>query len=76
MELDHPSGSARPADGGFELRFASLFQEGRGLAFPCDAGGRVNLDSLSQRALNNYLFARVAMGREFAAPQVIPRLRD
>ena len=51
---------------GFELRFASLFHEGRGLAFPCDAAGRVDLDALSERARNNYFYARAVGGREFA----------
>jgi hypothetical protein len=52
------------------LWFRSLFHEGRALAFPCDAQGRVDLDSLSERARTNYLFARAAIGREFAVPAV------
>jgi hypothetical protein len=35
---------------GYELRFQSLFTEGRGYAFPCDAQGHVNIDALSERA--------------------------
>jgi len=35
---------------GFELRFQSLFNAGRGLAFPCDAEGHVDLDGLSDMA--------------------------
>ena len=54
----------------FELRFASLFNEGRGLAFPCDDAGRVDLDRLSDRARINYFLARTAIGREFACPAV------
>jgi hypothetical protein len=54
----------------FELRFQSLFNEGRALAFPCDAQGRVNLDAMSERARNNYLFARTVIGRDFAMPFV------
>ena len=54
----------------YELRFASLFDEGRGLAFPCDAEGRVDLDALSNRARLNYLYARTVIGREFAQPAV------
>lgn len=53
-----------------ELRFRSLFVEGRGFAFPCDARGRVDLDALSPRALANYLFARSMIGREVATPIV------
>jgi hypothetical protein len=54
----------------FEIRFRSLFNEGRGLAFPCDAIGQVDLDALSERGRNNYLFARAMVGREFAVPDV------
>lgn len=55
---------------GFELRFQSLFNEGRALAFPCDADGHVDLDALSERARCNYYFARTVIGREFALPAV------
>lgn len=54
----------------YELRFRSLFDEGRGFAFPCDAQGHVDMDTLSARALNNYLYARSVVGREFAMPAV------
>jgi len=53
---------------GFELRFRSLFHEGRALAFPCDREGHVDLDSVSDRARDNYLFARAMVGREYAVP--------
>ncbi len=55
-----------------ELRFASLFNTGRALSFPCDPKGRVELDRLSEPALRNYLFARAVVGREFATPLVVP----
>jgi hypothetical protein len=54
----------------FEIRFRSLFHEGRGYAFPCDAAGLVDLDALSERGRCNYLFARAMVGREFATPSV------
>ena len=54
----------------YELRFRHLFAEGRALAFPCDREGRVDLDALSERMRNNYLYARAVMGREFAWPSV------
>ena len=54
----------------FQLCFRSLFQSGRGFAFPCDPQGRVNMDHLSDRARNNYLFARAMVGRDLAAPAV------
>jgi hypothetical protein len=56
----------------FELRFQSLFDSGRGYAFPCDIKGLVDLDRLSDRARNNYLFARAVVGRELAVPAVRP----
>lgn len=54
----------------FELRFQSLFHTGKALAFPCNARGDVQLDALSAKALENYLFARAVVGREYAAPLV------
>ena len=48
----------------------SLYREGRGLSFPCDEDGQVDLDSLGPRVLSNYLFARAMVGREFAVPVV------
>ncbi len=56
----------------FELRFTSLFNEGRGFSFPCDAKGAVDLDSLSDKARLNYLFARAVVGRQVTCPAVIP----
>ena len=56
----------------FELRFQSLFNEGRGLSFPCDAQGHVDLDSLSARLRLNYLYAHTLIGREFTMPAVLP----
>lgn len=54
----------------YEIRFQSLFNEGRALAFPCDALGHVALDDLSERARTNYLYARAVVGREFTTPSV------
>jgi hypothetical protein len=59
----------------FELRFQSLFNDGRALAFPCDAKGQVDMDALTERARHNYLYARTVVGREFATPAVRPRLQ-
>jgi hypothetical protein len=56
----------------FELRFRSLFQEGRALAFSCDPDGRIDLDRLSERARQSYLYARALVGRDFAQPEVLP----
>ena len=59
---------------GYEIRFQSLFHEGRALTFPCDEHGSVPLDDLSDRARANYLYARAVVGREYAYPSVQPSL--
>ena len=55
----------------YEIRFQSLFEAGRALTFPCDSQGRVPMDELSDRARNNYLYARAVIGREYAMPAVL-----
>lgn len=60
-----------PTSAAYQLRFECLKPEGRGFAFPCDAGGRVNLDALSDRARVGYLGARALVGREYASPVVV-----
>lgn len=62
----------RMAPRAFRLCFRSLFDNGRGYAFPCDGDGRVDLDGLSESARTNYLYARAMVGRELAAPAVEP----
>jgi hypothetical protein len=61
----HPCRQAR-----YELRFLSLFDEGRAYAFPCDEAGHVDLDALSDRARVNYIYARTVVGRELSRPTV------
>jgi hypothetical protein len=55
---------------GYEIRFTSMFHEGRGLSFPCNASGEVDLDHLSERARANYFYARAVVGREFLVPSI------
>jgi hypothetical protein len=52
----------------YELRFQSLFHEGRAYSFDCDAHGQVDLDALSEKARVNYIYARAMVGRDFATP--------
>ena len=54
----------------FQLCYRSLFHSGRGFAFPCDAKGHVSLDHMSERARNNYFYARAMVGRELTVPAV------
>jgi hypothetical protein len=56
-----------------ELRFQSLQGGREGYAFPCDAAGHVELDGLTDRERNDYLYARAVVGREVAPPSVIAR---
>jgi hypothetical protein len=65
--------NASPICPAFELRFASLFNEGRGYTFPCDLKGNVDLESLNERTRNNYLFARSMIRRGLTVPTVQPR---
>jgi hypothetical protein len=55
----------------FQLRYLSLFDRGRGFSFPCDAEGHVDLDGLSDRSRDNYLYARALVGRDFQLPEVL-----
>ena len=65
------AGATSAAPSHFELRFEPLCTPGRGMAFPCDARGRVELDALSEPARHNYFYARAVVGREFATPAVV-----
>jgi hypothetical protein len=53
-----------------QLCFRSLFHSGRGYAFPCNSAGQVDLDCMTERARNNYFYARAMVGRELSAPAV------
>jgi len=55
-----------------EIHYQPLSGRGPELCFPCDAHGNVPLDALSDRARNNYLFARAVVGRDYATPAVLP----
>ena len=55
----------------FQVRFASLFVQGRALAFPCDEAGRVDLEAMTELARNNYFYARAMVGRDYSMPSVL-----
>ena len=57
---------------GYEICYQPLSKYGQPVSFPCDAEGRVHLDALSDRTRNTYLYARAVVGREYAAPAVLP----
>jgi len=53
------------------LVFGGLFPSVRSLTFPCDPAGQVDMDELSERARDNYLFARTVVGRDYEVPVVV-----
>ncbi len=55
--MDITTAIAHRQPSSFELRFQSLFHSGRALIFPCDEHGSVFMDTLSEKARENYLFA-------------------
>jgi hypothetical protein len=61
--------SSTSSTSNFQLCFRPL-RNGNGFAFPCDASGHVDLDHMSERARNNYFYARAMMGREVSYPAV------
>jgi hypothetical protein len=63
-----------PSPAHYELRFQSLFDEGRAYAFSCDEEGHVDIDTLSAKARLNYFYARTVIGREVAVPAVRPTM--
>jgi hypothetical protein len=55
----------------YELRFDSLFDMGRAFRFPCDALGRVALETLSTRQRQSLERVMDLVGRDYAAPQLV-----
>ena len=55
---------------GYLLCFCRLADGNQIYAFPCDANGIVDMDSLSDRARHNYLYARALMGLQTSRPAV------
>jgi hypothetical protein len=65
------SASAADCDGvTYELRFQSLLNQGHVYSLPCDAAGHVDMNRLSARERDRYLYARAVIGREFSAPRI------
>lgn len=55
----------------YELRFQSLYNQGRALCFPCDQLGSVDLAALPDCAAENFNFVCTPAARhEFAMPVV------
>lgn len=69
MKAESPSQQAS-APARYELCFHDLSDKACVFRFPCDAAGRVDLDSLTERARQDYHFARMVIGRVFRSPDV------
>ena len=61
----------QPAASPYYLFFGGLFPTVRSLLIPCDSGGHVEMDALSERARENYLFARAVVGCDYRPPVVV-----
>ncbi len=59
-----------PEPGRYTLFFRSILLAGRGYAFPCNAEGRVELQAMSVRLRQNYLYAKARVGLELLSPVV------
>jgi hypothetical protein len=69
MNLHLQAASAAPTPR-YALRFVCLADASRSYDFECDEAGRVDLDTLSERARLNYFYARTLIGREVSLPAV------
>ena len=69
MRIDH-----HPTVATHYLFFSGLFPAVHSLAFPCDREGRVDMDEMSERARENYLFARTVVGRDYEVPVVVAKI--
>jgi hypothetical protein len=59
------------ADGAtHRLYYASIPDPQHAEAFPCDSAGKVDLDRLGRRRLQQYLFVRAMVGRGFSPPVI------
>ena len=61
---------AAPATLPYQLRFTSLHNRGRAISLPCDVGGNVDLDRLTERLRVAYFGARAMVGRDYSCPTV------
>ncbi|WP_395703301.1 hypothetical protein [Aquabacterium sp.] len=55
----------------YALRFAATQAGGLEYVFPCDEGGHVDLNALTEHDKVEYLFARALVGRDLARPVVV-----
>lgn len=65
------SRAAATSPASYQLQFRPLHGSEPGYVFPCDAAGTVDLDTLNDRARNDYFFARGVIGRQIDAPRLL-----
>lgn len=70
MNTIDTEGGAMAAMAAYELVYSPILGGGS-FVFPCNELGTVELNSLSERARNNYLLARALVGRVFHMPTVV-----
>lgn len=72
MSMTESCDGSPPLCAEYTLVYLSFHGEGC-FAFPCDKAGTVEMNGLSDRARNDYLLARVLVGRQFRSPMVVCR---
>jgi hypothetical protein len=68
--MDFHTPNTRETACSYLLRFTSLHDHGRGIAVPCDEGGKVDVDSLTFRLRIAYLGAWALVGQDYSLPTV------
>lgn len=54
----------------YELRFQSLRDRHKALAFPCDASGRADMNTMDSATRDRYLYARALIGLDYSRPRI------
>ena len=55
----------------FGLLYLPVREDEASLSFPCDDGGHVDMNALSERLKANYLLARTLVGRDYHRPVIV-----
>jgi hypothetical protein len=66
------SDGSQPFAAAYTLVYLSI-RGGNCFAFPCDEAGTVEMNTLGDRARDDYLLARALVGRDFHSPTVVCR---
>lgn len=55
----------------YELSYLTRIGGDGGYSFGCDAQGTVDMNAMTERARNNYLYARAVVGIELQRPTIL-----